>query len=343
MNSRKWMVAAASLVVLIGLCLLGLFFKFRPGGTALYFNELSDTPGTEWSNRKTSQIETDGRIYLGKFGRDKITLSLDRLARHQLVRVSFDLFLMQSWDGASRTYGESRWSLDVVDGPNLIQTTFGNCGFFTDNNVQNFPDNRPFGKYPAWTGSTEHETLGTIQSWGGPSRTFDCSSVYHLELAFPHSANDLKLCFQGYKPDKTWGLRNVKVEMLPGLASVSSADYAGLWQQLADKDPVAAFKAKWDLAAGGPATVKFLAGTLSGAVRPPAGSADALRLHRACEVLQVIHTPDADALLNQLGQTNLTLLPRNSELLGAVIAGTQAAASKQRGKLGVVMDDDLKL
>jgi hypothetical protein len=254
-----------------------------------------------------------GITYLGKFGRDKVTLSLGALPNHKLVRLSFDLLLMQSWDGSSKTYGESRWNLDVVDGPNLIQTTFGNCGFFSDNNVQNFPDNRPFGAYPAWTGAIEEETLGTIQSWGGPNRTFDCSSIYHLDLAFPHSGNSVKLCFQGFKPDKTWGLRNVQVEALSKFAAYSPKEFASLWEKLADDDPMIAFKAKWDLIAGGPSTVAFLADTIPAPVVQDTkveakiatpiftDSHEILRLHRSQEVLQVIHSPDAVDLAGKLG------------------------------------------
>jgi len=301
MNTRKWVITAA---VLIGLGLLGfLIVKSISHRHTVYSKTLSGKPGSEWSSNKTSKVKTTGQVYLGRFGKDKVTLTLEKLPRHKLVRVAFDLLLTQSWDGSSKMWGESRWGLDVVDGPNLIDTTFGNCGFFSDNNCQNFPDNRPFGAYPAWTGSVEHQTLGTIQSWGGPDRTFDCSSVYHFVLAVPHSGNEVKLCFQGFKKDKPWGLRNVKVDALPGFAARSQAEFASLWQQLADTDPVIAFKAKWDLIAAGPASVKFLADTLSAlgtTTNSPLGTPDALRFHRTREVLQVINTPDAADLLNQL-------------------------------------------
>ena len=321
MNSRKWLVTVGILVALAGLGILGLIiYQIKHPRVIVYANALAVAPGSEWSDRTISKTPKGSLPYLGKFDKQKVTLSLDGLPAHQLVQVAFDLLLMQSWDGTSRIWGESRWSLDVVDGPSLIQTTFGNCGFFSDNNEQNFPDNRPFGAYPAWTGSTEHQTLGVIQSWGGPDRTFDCSSVYHFVLTFPHSGNEVKLCFQGYKKKKSWGLRNVQVKVLPGFVARSQPEFAGLWQKLADNDPVAAFQAKWDLIASGPASVKFLADTLAAGgmtTNSPAGTPEALRLQRTREVLQVINTPDAANLLNQLGSpAKLTLIPRNSKLLG---------------------------
>lgn len=326
MNTRKWVITAAVLIGLAGLGLLGfLIVKSISHRHTVYSKKLSGKPGSEWSSDKTSKVKTTGQVYLGRFGKDKVTLTLEKLPRHKLVRVAFDLLLTQSWDGSSRTWGESRWGLEVVDGPNLIDTTFGNCGFFSDNNCQNFPDNRPFGAYPAWTGSVEHQTLGAIQSWGGPDRTFDCSSVYHFVLAFPHSDNEVKLCFQGFKKDKPWGLRNVRVEALPGFAAHSPANLAGLWDKLAANDPVVAFKAKWDMIAGGPATVAFLAATLATSatgINSLPGTPDALRLHRTREVLQVINTPDAAALLDKLGDQ--AAIPRNSELLGQLVAATQA-------------------
>jgi hypothetical protein len=145
--------------------------------------------------------------------------------------------------------------------------------------------------------------LGVIQSWGGPDRTFDCSSVYHFVLTFPHSGNEVKLCFQGYKKGKFWGLRNVQVRALPDFAAHRQPEFAGLWQELADNDPMVAFKAKWDLIAAGPAAVNLLADTLSASgttTNSPAAAPDALRLQRTREILQVINTPDAADLLNQI-------------------------------------------
>jgi hypothetical protein len=304
MNTRKWTVTIVILAALIVLGILGvLIYRSKQPRFTVYANVLSGKPGSEWSDGTISKTPKGDLLYLGKFDKKKVTLSLGGLPAHKLVQVAFDLLVLQSWDGSSATWGESRWSLDVVDGPNLIQTTFGNCGFFSDNNVQNFPDNRPFGAYPAWTGSSEHQTLGVIQSWGGPDRTFDCSSVYHFVLTFPHSGNEVKLCFQGYKKGKFWGLRNVQVRALPDFAAHRQPEFAGLWQELADNDPMVAFKAKWDLIAAGPAAVNLLADTLSASgttTNSPAAAPDALRLQRTREILQVINTPDAADLLNQI-------------------------------------------
>ena len=157
-----------------------------PVGVLIYANALSSSPGSEWSATNIAITPKDQRHYLGDFRKQSVTLSLNPLPEHRQLRVSFDLLLMQSWDGSSKYWGECFWDLDVINGANLIHTTFGNCGFFCDNNEQAFPDNWPCGPHPAWTGSVEHQTLGVIQSWGGPDRTFDCSSVYHFDLAFPH-------------------------------------------------------------------------------------------------------------------------------------------------------------
>ena len=297
--------------VTVSICLLpgssGGQTQQLPGGVLIYTNALSSSPGPEWSATNIAHTPKGQRPYLGDFRDQAVTLSLNHLPGHKLLRVSFDLFLMQSWDGSSKYWGECFWDLDVINGASLIHTTFGNCGFFCDNNEQAFPDNWPCGPHSAWTGSVEHQTLGVIQSWGGPDRTFDCSSVYHFDLAFPHGGDAVSLQFKGTpmtNKNKRWGLCNVRVEALPCLASYSDAEFAGLWEKLADPDPVAAFQAKWNLIAGGETTADRLAQIQDGAVlttdistnvNHSGESLDTLRLHRARYILDIVTAADTTA------------------------------------------------
>ncbi len=280
----------------------------RSSGILIYTNALSSSPGAEWSATNMDITPKGERAYLGKFYTQSVALALGQLPEHKLLRVSFDLFLMQSWDGSTKYWGECFWDLDVINGANLIHTTFGNCGFFCDNNAQAFPDNWPCGPYPAWTGSVEHQTLGVMQSWGGPERTFDCSSVYHIDLAFPHSSAAVSLQFKGTpttNPDKPWGLCNVRVEALPELAKFSDSEFAALWEKLADPDPVTAFQTKWRLIAGGEAAAIRLAKIQDGAVltvdsstnvNHSGESLDTLRLHRAKHIIEVVRAGDSTPL-----------------------------------------------
>lgn len=232
----------------------------------VYTLDLGKGPGKEWSHTNTDVTPKDNRKFLGQFGNgDEVTLSLSKLPAHKYVRLSFDLYLIKTWDGSSEMWGASTWAVSVLKGPVLLYASFANCGFFTDNNEQSFPDSFPATIHPAWTGSAEHQTLGYIVSWGGPDRTFGCDSVYKFKLAFPHEADSITLQFQAFKHEaiksESWGLANVKVETLdaPPNAGLSKAEMENLWKTLIEvENPIKAFHAVWTFAGAGPEAVKFL-------------------------------------------------------------------------------------
>jgi len=232
-----------------------------PPGQVVYHNDFSAPVGAEWSHKKISQTPKGQRKFLGQFVEEPVTLTLQDLPPHQLLRVTLDLFLIRSWDGSSTIWGTKIWDMAVVGGPTLIHSTFSNCGFFSDNNEQSFPDLFPCKPWPAWTGAAEHQTLGYIQSWGGPERTFDTDSVYHFVLTFPAQGKSVALRFtsimEKYK-DKGWGLANVQVETLAAPLVQDRKVLEKWWNDLAGADPVAAFSASWGLIAAGDQTVDFI-------------------------------------------------------------------------------------
>ena len=134
-----------------------------------------------------------------------MTLSLDELPVHTDVTVSFDLFLINSWDG---NHDADIWDLIVVGGPTLLHTTFSNLDEFDW--WQAYPDAYPGGSHPPHTGAVEVDTLG----YG-----YYGNSVYHLIFTFTHSASDLTLAFSASGlqelSDESWGLDNVEVRVVP--------------------------------------------------------------------------------------------------------------------------------
>lgn len=229
----------------------------------VYFSDFGDTPGEEWSKTQTA-ITPTGRKFLGHFAGEVVKLSLKKLPSHTYLRLSFDLFAIKTWDGSSPIWGSSTWALNIVGGPVLLYTSFGNCGFFTDNNEQAFPDSFPSAIHPAWTGADEKQTLGYVCSWGGPDRTFKCDAVYKFDLAFPHDGNTVTLQFAAFKGEplknESWGLANVRVEALteaPG-KNLSAKEMDALWDDLAGEDPMRAFRATWAFVAAGEKAVAFV-------------------------------------------------------------------------------------
>jgi hypothetical protein len=140
-----------------------------------------------------------------------VSLSLNGLGPHNRVTVVFDLYVLKSWDGNSPQYGPDRFTLRVVGGPVLLDTTFSNNPKVQeDGSYQSYP--RGSGdatNNPPQTGAASIGTLG----YGN----FFKDSVYHLSFTFAHTEPVLTLAFGSSlfegkgTDDESWGLDNVVV------------------------------------------------------------------------------------------------------------------------------------
>jgi len=185
-----------------------------PVTKVVYSNDFEGVVGSGWSN--TSRNTTpSGRRFLGEFGDGTVSLTLNSLPPHTFVTVSFDLFIIRSWDGNQLWHlgdpnthsrvGPDVWDLNVGGGPTLLHTTFSNVmlPLFS----QAYPDAYPGGDHPVCTGATENNTLG-----------YTLDAVYQLSFTFSHSASSLALNFsasglEGLE-NESWGLDNVEVSVI---------------------------------------------------------------------------------------------------------------------------------
>jgi hypothetical protein len=135
-----------------------------------------------------------------------VTLKLRALKPHTQATVTFDLYILKSWDGDNPNYGPDRWSLRVRGGPTLLETTFSNnpkTGAY-DLSLQDYPA----ANSAPQTGCTAVNTMG-YRFFG------DC--VYRLTFRFAHAAENLMLDFSSSlfegkgTGDESWGLDNVRV------------------------------------------------------------------------------------------------------------------------------------
>jgi hypothetical protein len=173
----------------------------------------------------TSCDSTNGtQRFLGEFGGPKIgtpadpgynrtrvdqtvSLTLTHLPPHRALKVSFDLYILKSWDGNSPRYGPDRWSLNVAGGPVLLTTTFSNNPKVSkEGSDQDYPQPQR----PPWTGAAATNTLGC---------RFFGDSIYPLEFTFAHTGSRLTLHFSSSlfegkgTGDESWGLDNVRVTL----------------------------------------------------------------------------------------------------------------------------------
>jgi hypothetical protein len=268
---------------------------------------------TEFSKGRMLRTKAQARPYLGRFGEAGTMFSLKNAPPHRLIHLVFDLALLNSWNGSSPIWGPDIVKATVVGGPSLMSATFCNCGFFSNNNQQSYPDEFPISpatadpgsdpgtSYPAWTGAAEHETLGEIHSFGANSNpsSGDSSSVYHMDWTFPNSHNDLAIAFTCKVKDKAmkFGFLSFKAEAIADFQHLNKDELKTFWTQLIGTDAVVANTAFWKLAAGENAVVDYMQSAPSAGTWSPA--ADVIT-DRVYHLLEVINTPESLKLLASL-------------------------------------------
>jgi hypothetical protein len=180
--------------------------------TQIFLNEtFESTVDSGWSNASVSTTPVGGRKFLGEFGSQTVSLSLPQLPAHSSITVSFDLFILKSWDG-NGVMGAGPDTFTFTAGGRqapLLHTSFGNY----PGQVQSFPGAYPGPANPERTGAVESDTLGY---------SFFGDTVYRLSYTFPHSSSSLTLDFTAALPDgapgignESWGLDNVVVQYDP--------------------------------------------------------------------------------------------------------------------------------
>lgn len=202
--------------------------------TLFYSNDFQGTIGSEWKFQseideawtgpsdptQTPAIDGD-RQFLGEFiGGETASLNLAGLPDHDRLLLSFDLFIIRSWDGEGTDYGKDYFNVTygVDDDVTLFRESFanGNPG------GQSYSPNGP-GVWPERTGAAEVNTLGYVFSSWIPGVEWEptvMDSVYRIAFDFAHSDPLLTLNFfaeglQTYiREDESWGLDNVSLAWL---------------------------------------------------------------------------------------------------------------------------------
>jgi MYXO-CTERM domain-containing protein len=182
--------------------------------TTVYSNDFESAAVGNWSNSKTSVTPT-GRGYLGDFGNDTVNLPLANLPGHTSITLSFDLYIIRSWDGNISTpgVGPDIWSCGMTH-PDMGEHVFLGTTFSNQpaawNRSQSYPLAYGDGDSPMYAGAMEVNSLGYTH------REFSLSSVYHMEFTMPeHTDSSANFWFratglQGLA-DESWGLDNVNV------------------------------------------------------------------------------------------------------------------------------------
>lgn len=227
-------------------CLLGaaaLGASVAASADTVYSNDFQTGVGAEWSistfggglGRDNAPADAN-RLFLGRndgvnlgFTNDVVNLNLTGLAAHDKVTVTFDVYVINSWDGngplGNFCCGPDMFGVSLADvtpgSATGLLTTFSNINANERTDgvqtgaLQSYP--QPFPNLlgsPAFSGAFEVGTLGYDFFGGGAG---DDDSVYRISLTFDHTASSLALSFFGVGlqelTDESWGLDNVSVSL----------------------------------------------------------------------------------------------------------------------------------
>ncbi len=217
----------------------------------VYSQDFEKEIGGEWSSTTTSVTPAGNRKFLGELSNGKVTLSLDKLPEHKYIRLSFDLYIIRSWDGNfiqtswDQVVGPNVITVSVQGGPVLMNSSFANISEY--NQKQSYPDSYGAADYDPRTGAVEKDTLGYI------FYQMKMDAVYKVSFLLPHRGDAIKIDFFAASlqniEDESWGLDNVEAAIFDGSPSGSlDADrLKALWGDLRGGDPVKADKALWTL------------------------------------------------------------------------------------------------
>jgi hypothetical protein len=104
--------------------------------TEIYSNNFEGVVGAEWSNPGIDVTPDGSRRFLGQFHQQNISLSLSSLPVHDIISISLDLLVINTWDGNPPGLDEPDIWQVAVDGTLLFRTTFSNI----PGKPQAFPD-----------------------------------------------------------------------------------------------------------------------------------------------------------------------------------------------------------
>lgn len=204
--------------------------------TLVYSNDFEGSV-TGWNKPNKTVTPVGGRGFLGEFGNDTVVLPLNNLAGHSEVTLSFDLYILRSWDG-NNTHpgvGPDIWSVGAMHGEMgehvLLATTFS-AQPMSHNRAQAYPLAYGDGNSPMYAGASEVNSLGYIHT--NRDMEYALSSVYHMSFTFEHSESSLELWFRAAGlqslADESWGLDNVNVSIngVPAPGAVALLGLGGL-------------------------------------------------------------------------------------------------------------------
>jgi hypothetical protein len=184
----------------------------------IYNNDFETNSVSNITNGFVSQF--NGSAVLGQYNRGYFTLSLNNLPSHDLITISFDLYIHDTWDGnKTEDDGPDIWQM-MVDNKPYINSTFSNMACIAGNfcSPQSYPFNYPNSYNNPKTGAYRTDLPGICGS-PGPNGT----TQYKITKTFTHTNTTLILqCLDkliqyntsNQKCDESWSVDNINIKAI---------------------------------------------------------------------------------------------------------------------------------
>lgn len=199
--------------------ILSYIIEYDPAWQQVYFSDFESGAGTEWSVQATDV--TPGTAahpadrFLGQLANQEVALALTSLPAHSKLQITFDLYVLKTWDGNTEPYGPELFEFGLAGQQPIVRTTFCNLPLTGPYHSQSYPGSYPSGLFNSNTGASETGTLGYDVSWGDLGRL---DSVYRLRYVVDRSLDSDVFIFkvQGLESvdNESWGIDNIQVQVL---------------------------------------------------------------------------------------------------------------------------------
>jgi hypothetical protein len=187
--------------------------------TAVVYN--NDFESGDLSNIKGGLLgQFNGSKVLGQFNNGDFTLSVNNLPQHDLITVSFDLYIHDNWRGDLLPDGPEIWQM-LIDGSPYINTTFSNLGCLPGNLCppQSYPANYPNRYNNPRAGAYRTDLPGVCSM----KTVSNGTTMYKITKTFSHSGKTISLeCLDKLDQkdytnptcEKSWSVDNIIIQAI---------------------------------------------------------------------------------------------------------------------------------
>lgn len=185
-----------------------------------YDNDFEVNNFTGLNHQKTTSFNQT--LVLGNFNNQEVSLMLNNLPSHDLVEVSFDLYIHDTWDGnklSGGIDGPDIWKM-LIDNKLYINTTFSNTPCFSVFcPPQSYPDNYLNNNNNPKDGAFNKDLPGLCSLAG----TNGGSALYQIKKIVPHISSGITLILKDelLQPnvneplcDESWSIDNLKITLI---------------------------------------------------------------------------------------------------------------------------------